>query len=284
MPTYWLGDCANELRTPSSARAVRHRAACHRTRKQVFDLPHEDYPMTKSLTTAVAPASALKPVLEYAGLDFELEEDPAPGGWRLRLVSSAAHPWTHGDVRAHLLAEGITADVARLEQPLPCPGHELLLTLPSEREVRALGRLIEARLTEVQNAALQLHRALAHIGVERRPGIQTMGIRSLIDIGMFDMDAGALLYRSLGGDESVLRDLDLGDWHDHERFARELERVISATGQVLLVESVPTCGHCRGRHGGNRVRFDYLDADDALLLADTLHRTAASAGSARPGN
>lgn len=238
--------------------------------------------MTKSLTTAMTPARALKPVLEYAGLGFELEEGPAPVGWRLRLVSSAAHSWTHGDVRAHLLAEGITADVARLEQPLPCPG--LLLTLPSEREVRALGRLVEARLTEVQNAALQLHRALAHIGVERRPDIQPMGIRSLIDIGMFDMDAGALLYRSLGGDESVLRDLDLGDWHDHERFARELGRVFSATGQVLLVESVPSCGHCRGRHGGNRVRFDYLDADDALLLADALHRTAASAGSARPGN
>ncbi|MFD0022295.1 hypothetical protein [Streptomyces sp. NPDC058382] len=122
-----------------------------------------------------------------------------------------------------------------------------------------------------KNAALQLHRALARSDVERHVGIQTMGDRALIDIGLFDTDAATLLYRSLGGDDAVLRALDLGDWHDHERFARELERVISATGQVLLVESVPTCGHCRGRRGGNRIRFDYLDADDALLLADTLH-------------
>lgn len=240
--------------------------------------------MTNLLTTAAAPACALKPVLEYAGLGVELKEGPAPGGCRLRLAPSAAHPWTHGDVRARLLTEGITADVARLEQPLPCPGHELLLTLPSEQEVRALGRLVEARLTKVQNAALQLYRALAHIGVERHLDIQTVGGTSLIDIGMFDTDAATLLYRSLGGDELVVRDLDLGDWHDHERFARELGRVISAIGQVLLVESVPICGHCRSRHGGNRIRFDYLDADDALLLADALQRISASAGSAPPGD
>ncbi|MEE4494851.1 hypothetical protein [Streptomyces sp. BE230] len=222
-------------------------------------------------TTAMATARALKPVLEHAGLDFELEEGPAPGGCRLRVTPSAAHPWMHGDVRAHLLSEGITAEVSHLEQPLPCPGRELLLTLPSENEVRSLGRLLETGLTELQNSALQLHRALAGMGVERHPNIQAVGGRALIDIGMFDSDAATLLYRSLGGEESVLYDLDLGDWHDHERFARELERVISATGPVLLVESVPTCGHCRGRHGGNRIRFDYLDADDALLLADTLH-------------
>ncbi|MEU2670456.1 hypothetical protein ABZ622_16570 [Streptomyces sp. NPDC007164] len=252
--------------------------------KQVFDLPDEDYSMTNSLTAAVATARALKLVLEYAGIGFELEEGPAVGGCRLRLTPSAAHPWTHGDVRAHLLAEGITVEVARLEEPLPCPGHELLLTLPSGQEVRALGRLLETGLTEVQNAALQLHRALARIGVERHLDIQTMGSRALIDIGMFDTGAATLLCRSLGGNESVLCDLDLGDWHDHERFARELQRVVTATGDVLLVESVPTCGHCLGRHGGNRIRFDYLDADDALLLADTLHRTTASAGSVRPGN
>ncbi|MGN5633416.1 hypothetical protein [Streptomyces sp. AC154] len=222
-------------------------------------------------TTAMAAARALKLVLEYAGLGFELEEGGAPGGYRLRLAPSTAHPWTHGNVQARLLAEGIAAEVARSDQPLPWPGHELLLLLPSEQEVRALGRLFESRLTEVQNATLQLHRALAHIGAERHVDIQTMGDRTLIDIGMFDTDAATLLYRSLGGDESVLCNLDLGEWHDHERFARELERVISATGPVLLVESVPTCGHCRGRHGGNRIRFDYLDADDALLLADTLH-------------
>ncbi|MGP3755923.1 hypothetical protein [Streptomyces sp. IBSNAI001] len=232
-------------------------------------------------TTAAATTRALKLVLEYAGLGFELEEGGAPGGCRLRLTPSAAHPWTRGNVRAHLLAEGIAAEVARFEQPLPCPGHELLLLLPSEQEVRALGRLFEARLTEAQNAALQLHRALVHIGTERHVDIQTMGDRALIDIGMFDTDAATALFRSLGGDEAVLCGLDLADWHDHERFARELERVISATGQAPLVESVPTCGHCRGRRGGNRVRFDFLDADDALLLADTLLRAAASAGSAQ---
>ncbi|WP_406144782.1 hypothetical protein [Streptomyces sp. NBC_01012] len=235
-------------------------------------------------TTAAATTRALKLVLEYAGLGFELEEGGAPGGCRLRLTPSAAHPWTRGNVRAHLLAEGIAAEVARFEQPLSCPGRELLLLLPSEQEVRSLGRLLEARLTEVQNAALQLHRALARIGVERRLDIQTMGERALIDIGVFDTDVAMQLYRSLGGDDAVLCGLDLGDWHDHERFARELERVISATGQVTLVESVPTCGHCRGRHGGNRIRFDYLDADDALFLADTLHRTTASAGSTPPGD
>ncbi|MEV0783657.1 hypothetical protein AB0I52_11895 [Streptomyces sp. NPDC050423] len=146
------------------------------------------------------------------------------------------------------------------------------------------GDCSRARLTETQNAVLQLHRALAHVGVERRPDVQTIGDRALIDIGTLDTDEATLLYGSLGGDESVLYDLDLGDWHDHERIARELQRVITAPGRVLLVESVPTCGHCRGRHGGNRIRFDYLDVDDALLLADTLHRTAASAGSARPSN
>ncbi|MGW1814876.1 hypothetical protein ACWCQM_15135 [Streptomyces sp. NPDC002125] len=237
--------------------------------------------MTNSLTTAAATTRALKLVLVYAGLGFELEEGGAPGGCRLRLTPSAAHPWTRGNVRAHLLAEGIAAEVARFEQPLSCPGHELLLLLPSEQEVRSLGRLLEARLTEVQNAALQLDRALASIGVERRLDIQTMGERALIDIGVFDTGAATQLYRGLGGDDAVLRGLDLGDWHDHERFARELERVISATGQVTLIESVPTCGHCRSRHGGNRIRFDYLDADDALLLADTLLRTAASTGSAQ---
>uniref|UniRef100_A0AAU2VJR5 Uncharacterized protein n=1 Tax=Streptomyces sp. NBC_00008 TaxID=2903610 RepID=A0AAU2VJR5_9ACTN len=236
--------------------------------------------MTNSLTTAAEDAAepiamgavrALKLVLEYAGLGFELEEGRAPGGCRLRLTPSTAHPWTHGNVQAHLLTEGIAAEVARFEQPLPWPGHELLLILLSEQEVRSLGQLFETRLAKVQDAALQLHRALAHIDVERHLDIQTMGGRTLIDIGMFDTEAATLLYRSLGGDESVLCALDLGDWHDHERFARELERAISATGPVLLVESVPTCGHCRGRLGGNRIRFDYLDADDALLLADRLH-------------
>lgn len=234
--------------------------------------------------TAEATTRALEPVLQYAGLNFELEEGSTQGGCRLRLTPSAVHPWTHGNVQAHLLAEGITAEVARLEQPLPCPGHELLLTLSSTQEVRALGRLFEARLTETQNAALEVHRALAHVGVERRLDVQTIGDRALIDIGTLDTDEATLLYRSLGGDESVLHDLDLGDWHDHERFARELQRVITAPGRVLLVESVPTCGRCRGRHGGNRIRFDYLDADDALLLADTLRQTVASAGSARPSN
>lgn len=222
-------------------------------------------------TTAMATARELTLVLEYAGLGFELEEGGVSGGCRLRFTPSTAHPWAHGNVQAHLLTEGIAAEVACFEQPLPWPGHELLVVLPSEQEVRSLGRLFETRLTKVQNAALQLHRALAHIGAERHVDIQTMGDRALIDIGMFDVDAAALLYRSLGGDEAVLCALDLGDWHDHERFARELEQVISATGPVLLVESVPTCGHCRVRHGGNRISFDYLDADDALLLADTLH-------------
>ncbi|MFK0099790.1 hypothetical protein [Streptomyces sp. NPDC091040] len=136
----------------------------------------------------------------------------------------------------------------------------------------------------MQKAALQLHRALAHVGVERHLEIETVGSRALIDIGMFDTGAATLLCRSLGGDESVLRALDLGDWHDHERFARELERVIAATGQMLPVESVPTCGHCRSRHGGHHIRFDCLDADDALLLADTLFRAAASADSAGSDN
>ncbi|MFJ7627703.1 hypothetical protein ACIQZN_14525 [Streptomyces sp. NPDC097595] len=235
------------------------------------------------MTTAMATARSLQLVLEYAGLGFELEEGPVPGGCRLRLTPSAAHPWTHGDVRAHLLAEGITAEVEHLA-PAPCPGQGLLLTLPSEQQVQGLGRLLETRLTEVQNAALQLHRALSHIGVERHLDIQTWGSRALIDIGMLDTDAAALLFRSLSGDESVLRALDLGDWHDHERFARELERAIAATGQALPVESVPTCGHCRGLRGGNRIRLDYLDADDALLLADALHRNAASAGSVRPSS
>ncbi|WP_405939556.1 hypothetical protein OG338_25570 [Streptomyces sp. NBC_00726] len=233
--------------------------------------------MTNSLTPPMATARALKLVLEYAGLGFELEEGPAPGGCRLWLAPSAAHPWTRGDMRANLLAEGITVQVEHLA-PAPGPGGPgPALALPSEQEVRALVRLLETGLTEVQNAALQLHRALARLGVERHVDIQDVGSRALIDIGMFDTDAAALLYRGLGGDESVLRALDLGDWHDHERFARELERTIAATGQVLPVESVPTCGHCRGRRGGNRIRFDYLDADDALLLADTLVRAAASA-------
>lgn len=240
--------------------------------------------MTNSLTTAAddpdttteaATTRALKLVLEYAGLGFELEEGGAAGGCRLRLTPSATHPWTLGDVRAHLLAEGIAVEVARCEQSLPGSGHELLLLLPSDGEVRALGRLFEARLTEAQNAALQLHRALARIGIERHVDIQTTRDRALLDIGMFDTDAATLLYRGLGGDEAVLRGLDLADWHDHERFGRELERVISATGQVPLVESVPTCGHCQGRYGGNRIRLDYLDPDDALLLADALLRVAA---------
>ncbi|WP_242442053.1 hypothetical protein [Streptomyces sp. CB02460] len=239
--------------------------------------------MTNSLPTPTAMARALKLVLEYAGLGFELEDGPAPGGCRLRLAPSVVHPWTHGDVQAHLLAEGITAEVEHLA-PAPRPGHGLALTLPSEQEVQALGRLLETRLTGAQNSALQLHRALARIGVERHVEIQDVGSRALIDIGMFDTAAAAVLYRSLSGDESVLRALDLGDWHDHERFARELERAIAATGQVLLVESVPTCGHCRGRHGGNLIRFDYLDADDVLLLADALHRNTASGGSVRPSN
>ncbi|MGW2594268.1 hypothetical protein ACWCXC_28935 [Streptomyces sp. NPDC001515] len=233
--------------------------------------------MTNALMTAMATAHALKLALEYAGLDFEWEEGPVPHGRRLRLTPSVAHPWTHGDVRAHLLAEGIAAEVARLEQALPCPGHELLVVLPSDEEVRSLGRLIETRLSEAQNAALQLHRALARIGIERHLDLQTTGTRELIDLGMLDTDTATLLYRRLGGDASVLSALDLGDWHDHERFARELERTISANGQHLLVESVPTCGHCRSRYGGHRIRFDYLDADDALLLADTLHRTTPSA-------
>ncbi|MEU5821520.1 hypothetical protein [Streptomyces sp. NPDC047803] len=236
--------------------------------------------MTNSPPPPMATARALTLVLEYAGLGFELEEGPAPGGCHLRLAPSAAHPWTHGDVQAHLLAEGITAEVEHLA-PAPRLGRGLVLTLPSEQEVQALGRLLETRLTEAQNSALQLHRALARIGVEQHVEIQDVGSRALIDIGMFDTDAAALLYRSLNGDELVLRALDLGDWHDHERFARELERAIAVTGQVLPVESVPTCGHCRGWRGGNRIRFDYLDADDALLLADALHRNAASAGSVR---
>ncbi|WP_406282717.1 hypothetical protein [Streptomyces sp. NBC_00209] len=239
--------------------------------------------MTNSPPTPMATARALELVLEYAGLGFELKQGPAPGGCRLRLAPSVAYPWTHGDVRAHLLAEGITAEVEHLA-PAPRPGHGLVLTLPSEQEVQALGRLLETRLTEAQNSALQLHRALARIGVERHVEIQDVGSRALIDIGMLDTDTAALLYRRLGGDELVLRALDLGDWHDHERFARELERALAATGQALPVESVPTCGHCRGLRGGNRIRLDYLDADDALLLADALHRNTASAGSFRPSS
>ncbi|MFJ4504256.1 hypothetical protein [Streptomyces sp. NPDC088864] len=237
--------------------------------------------MTNSLTTAVAAVRALRLVLEYAGLGFALEEGPAPGGCRLRLAPSAAHPWTHGDVRAHLLAEGITVEAARLEDHSARPGGELVLTLLSEGEVRALGRLLETRLTGVQNAALQLHRALAAIGVERHVDIQAVGSRALIDIGVFGPDEATLLHRGLGGDESALRGLDLAEWRDHERFARALERVVAATGLAQLVESVPVCGQCREWHGGHRVRFDYLDADDALLLADTLIRAAASAGSAQ---
>ncbi|MCG7524071.1 hypothetical protein MHW47_06395 [Streptomyces sp. OfavH-34-F] len=238
--------------------------------------------MTNSLTTAVATARELKRVLEYTGLGFELEEGPAAGGCRLRLASSAAHPWTCGDVRAHLLAEGITAAVARLEDHSAGPGGELVLALPSEEEVRGLGRLLEARLTEVQNAALRLHRVLAATGVERHVDIQTIGSRAVIDIGTFDPDAATLLYRGLGGDESVLRGLDLADWHDHERFAREMEQAVAATGRAQLVESVPVCGRCRERHGGNRLRFDYLHAEDALHLADALHRNAAPTGRIRP--
>ncbi|WP_330314313.1 hypothetical protein OHS17_27640 [Streptomyces sp. NBC_00523] len=231
------------------------------------------------MTTPMATARALRLVLEYAGLDFEVEEGPVPGGCRLRLAASVAHPWTHGDVRAHLLAEGITADVEHLA-PASSPGHELILTLPSKPEVRAIGRLLETGFAEAQNAALHLHRAFARLGVERHVDIQTVGSLSLIDIGLFDTDAAALLYRGLGGDESALCAIDLGDWHDHERFAQKLERVISATGPVLLLESVPTCGHCRGGHGGNRIRFDYLDVDDALLLSDALFRAAVAVGPA----
>ncbi|MFF5335398.1 hypothetical protein [Streptomyces sp. NPDC013181] len=238
--------------------------------------------MTNSLTTEVATARELKRVLEYTGFSFELEEGPAPGGCRLRLASSAAHPWTCGHVRAHLLAEGITAEVAHLEDHSADPGGELVLTLSSEEEVQGLGRLLEARLTEVQNAALQLHRALAATGVERHVDIQTIGSRALIDIGTFDPDAATLLYCGLGGDESVLRGLDLTDWRDHERFAREVAQAVAATGRAQLVESVPVCGQCRERHGGNRIRFDYLDAEDTLHLANALNRNAVLTGRIPP--
>ncbi|MFB8086917.1 hypothetical protein [Streptomyces sp. NPDC055992] len=228
-----------------------------------------------TLHAAVEAARRLELALHYAGISFELEGGTAPRSCRLRLSPSAVHPWTLGDVQGHLLLDGIIAEAVRIEQPLPCPGLELLITLPSAQDVRALGRLVEACLTEVQSAALQLHRALARAGIERRPGVATVGDRPRIDIGMLSTEEALLLFRGLGGGEPTLHDLDLGDWHDHERFVRELQRVLTATGQVLLVESVPTCGHCRVRHGGNRIRLDYLDADDALVLATELCRVSA---------
>ncbi|MFF7362322.1 hypothetical protein [Streptomyces sp. NPDC008125] len=212
----------------------------------------------------------LELALYYAGISFDLEESAPHGGSRLRLEPSPTHPWTLGDVEGNLLADGIIATARRIEQPLPCPGARLALDLPSTEDVRALGRLVETRLTEIQNAALQLHRALGLADLERRVGILD---DCLIDTGAFTPDDAACLYRCLGGDDVAVRDLALTEWRDHESFADYLETTVhTATGRMVPVESRPTCGHCRDDNGPNQIWIDFLDADDALALAAALKR------------
>lgn len=152
----------------------------------------------------------------------------------------------------------------------PVPGPRLALDLPSTEDVRALGRLVETRLTEIQNAALQLHRALGLADLERRVGILD---DCLIDTGAFTPDDAACLYRCLGGDDVAVRDLALTEWRDHESFADYLETTVhTATGRMVPVDSRPTCGHCRDDNGPNQIWIDFLDADDALALAAALKR------------
>lgn len=222
---------------------------------------------------AVEATRALELALYYAGSSFDLEQSTLPGGCRLRLTPAPALPWSLGDVQGNLLSDRIIATVARIEQPLPCPGPELVIEPASTQDIRALGRLVESGLTEVRKAALQLHRAFARGGFERRVGVQNDVIEDgVIEAGTFDTEDAAHLYRSLGGDELALYDLDLSHWRDHERFATHLQKtVLTATGRPLLVESRPTCGRCRDQHGGNRIRIDFLDADDALALAAALN-------------
>jgi hypothetical protein len=127
-------------------------------------------------------------------------------------------------------------------------------------------------LTGIQHAALHLHYAFADAGFERRIGVHD----SVLDVGLFDTEDATRLYRRLGGDERDLHDLALDDWHDHERFADQLQTTaLAATGRALLVESEPTCGHCRDQHGGHRIRLDYLDTEDALALSTALRRPTA---------
>ncbi|WP_241838460.1 hypothetical protein [Streptomyces sp. TSRI0281] len=242
------------------------------------------YPMAtagKAAALAVVEATrALELALHYAGSSCDLEQSIEPGGCRLRLTPAPALPWLLGDVQGNLLSDRIIAAVTRIEQPLPCPGPDLVIEPASTQDIRALGRLVESSLTEVQKAALQLHRAFARSGFERRVGVQNDVIEAgVIEASTFDTEDATHLYRILGGDELALCDLDLSDWRDHERFATHLQKTMhTATGRPLLVESRPTCGHCRDQHGGNRIRIDFLDTDDALALAAALKAPNAPVG------
>lgn len=209
--------------------------------------------------------------LSYAGRSFELEPHFPNRGWRLHLTPTPTLPWSQGDVQGNLNRNGVIATVARVEQPLPCPGPDLVLTLPSSQDVRALGRLVETGLTPLQNGALQLNRAFGSAGLSRRVTVED----GRIEVEGFTPDDALRLFRRFGGDALDLHGIDMDDWADHQIFAARFQEVVrTATERELLVESEPVCRPCRPTRGRNRVQFDLLDAADALALSAALKKPA----------
>ncbi|MCX5395581.1 hypothetical protein [Streptomyces sp. NBC_00102] len=235
----------------------------HPTARTTFD--------GKAEREAVADAAGeLVAALRFGGTYTEVTQGIPPGGCQVRLMPSDAHPWTLGDVQGALQGQGIIANKVELvETAWLDPGPMLLIELPTAEDMRALGRLVETGLTPLQNAALQLHRALDRAEITRDVTVRTR----VIELAPLTLHDSLRLYRRLGGDALALTDLDLddrGDLGDHQRFADMLQELLcTTTGRQLLATLDPVCRRCR-RNSRNEVVVDLLDVDDALTLAAAL--------------
>lgn len=235
----------------------------HPTTRTTFDGKAE-------MEAAADAARELVAALRFGGTYTEVTQGIPPGGCQVRLMPSDAHPWTLGDVQGALQGQGIiTNKVELVETAWLDPGPMLVIELPTTEDMRALGRLVETNLTPLQNAALQLHRALRRAEITQDVTVHTR----VIELAPLTLHDSLRLYRRLGGDALPLTDLDLddrGDVDDHQRFADTLQELLrTTTGRQLLATLDPVCRRCR-RDSSNEVVVDLLDIDDALTLAAAL--------------
>lgn len=236
-------------------------------------MAHPTHPADEAAALAEEQAvDHLKQALTFAESSFEVEPNNAPrSGIRLHVTPALTLPWSQGDVQGNLTNDGIIATVERVEQSLPYPGEGLLITLPSAQDVRALGRLVEAGLTEIQNGGLQLKRALLRASL-----LQSVAVHARkIDVEGFTPGDATTIFLGLGGSDLDVHSFDLDDANDHEAFAARFQAVLRlATGRELSVESQPVCRPCQPARGRSRIRLDLLDATDALALAAVLKKPA----------
>ncbi|MCT9107590.1 hypothetical protein [Streptomyces mirabilis] len=173
-------------------------------------------------------------------------------------------PHTAQSLRQLMTESGIDALVDVVEWG---PGAALKVTLASPRDAQLLSQLVMDNLSAEHRAALQLRTTFQAAGISKNEVRADTGVVRLGDVSAED---AVVLYRALGGEDDLVKDLDLDNWRSLDVLSDLVHKTASAAaGADVAAEPKPACSTCRAARP-HRITLGSLPCDHARRLTVTL--------------